>query len=48
MYRIYYHYMFGRALYTEYFRSEFPLSVALRIRDNLRETYSNVELVPVN
>jgi hypothetical protein len=44
-YKIWYTYTFGRALYGEYFKSEFTMNDVLRIVDRLRNKgYKNVEV----
>lgn len=47
MCRVYYYYMFGKALYTEYFKSEFTPAEASEIASRLRRQYSSVEIVNV-
>ncbi len=46
-YRIHYWYMFGKALYTEYFKSEFTFEEAQAIRTKLLRKYRDVEIQQV-
>lgn len=44
MYLIWYWYTFGKALYTEYFKSEFTLAEALEIKAQLERDTSVISV----